>query len=92
MAVLATILANLPDYMQADHEVVTTLESVDYAAFCRLLSAYTHQDDKHALTVAWNAVATARRSSTAIMRCRDCGAYGHTDARGLGISCGCAAE
>ena len=31
-------------------------------------------------------------SSTSASRCRDCGAPGHTDHRGLGISCGCAAE
>ena len=35
---------------------------------------------------------TSRRTTSTPMRCRDCGAHGHTDHRGLGLSCGCAAE
>lgn len=35
---------------------------------------------------------TSKPLGVTINRCRDCGAAGHTDSRGLGIDCGCAAE
>lgn len=43
---------------------------------------------------AHNKAATLRRRAATVApgSCRDCGAYGSRDARGFGISCGCAAE
>lgn len=38
------------------------------------------------------APSTARQYQPIMGRCRDCGAPGHVDERGLGFDCGCAAE
>lgn len=90
---LKSIIGKLPDYMREDAEVIDALTRADYTAFRRVADQYPHPDDQAALTAAWNPVSSAaiKERGAARMRCSDCGAFGPT-IRGLGISCGCAAE
>lgn len=88
---LQSIIATLPDYIRDDADVIGALTRIDYDAMMAQIRMYEHPEDKDTLTRAWNAVArTQYRPVT--RRCRDCGAPGSVDSRGLGISCGCAAE